>query len=115
MNNTNNPNLSWMIDASHNLKDPMEDLLQSVDAIMMAYAQALIIDRKILIEAQQNNDVSLAQEVLQGAFRTDIRPMTAEARRIKQGALQPISAYRYLKVRKELIKERGKKTISTGL
>ena len=28
MEETSNPDLSWMIDASHNLKDPMEDLLQ---------------------------------------------------------------------------------------
>lgn len=115
MNTTSNPDLSWMIDASHNLKDPMEDLLQSVDAIMIAYAQALIIDRETLTDAQQSNDVTLAQEVLQEAFRTDIRPLVAEARRLKNGALHPISAYRYLKIRKELIKERGEKTITTGL
>ncbi|RZM29946.1 MAG: sugar isomerase, partial [Pedobacter sp.] len=35
--------LGWMIDASHNVKDPLEDLLQSVEAIMLAYAQALIV------------------------------------------------------------------------
>jgi len=28
--------LSWMIDASHNIKDPLEDLLQSVEAIQLA-------------------------------------------------------------------------------
>jgi L-rhamnose isomerase/sugar isomerase len=33
--------LGWMIDASHNVKDPLEDLLQSVEAIKLAYAQAL--------------------------------------------------------------------------
>src|SRR5665647_946227 len=48
--------LGWMIDASHNVKDPLEDLLQSVEAIMLAYAQALLIDRKKLVEAQDNND-----------------------------------------------------------
>src|SRR5580765_1601054 len=63
--------LDWMIDASHNVKDPLEDLLQSVEAIMIAYAQALIIDRKALILAQENNDVMQAQEILQKAFRTD--------------------------------------------
>src|SRR5688500_14279542 len=36
--------LGWMIDASHNIKDPLEDLLQSVEAIKIAYAQALLID-----------------------------------------------------------------------
>ena len=38
--------LGWMIDASHNVKDPLEDLLQSVEAIMIAYAHALLVDRK---------------------------------------------------------------------
>lgn len=115
MENTNNPDLSWMIDASHNIKDPMEDLLQSVDGMMIAYAQALIINRETLKDVQQNNDVALAQEVFQDAFRTDVRSLVAEARRINNGALHPISAYRYLKVRKELIKERGKKIVTTGL
>jgi len=29
-----------MIDTSHNVKDPLEDLLQSVEAILLAYVQA---------------------------------------------------------------------------
>ena len=37
--------IGWMIDASHNIKDPIEDLLQSVQAIKIAYAQALIVDK----------------------------------------------------------------------
>ena len=35
--------LGWMIDASHNVKDPLEDLIQSVEAIKIAYAQALLV------------------------------------------------------------------------
>ncbi len=115
MRNTENPDLSWMIDASHNLKDPMEDLLQSVEAILVAYAQALIIDRETLADAQGNSDIALAQEVLQDAFRTDIRPLIAESRRLSGGALNPISAYRYLRVREELIGERGLLSFATGL
>ncbi|HVZ55880.1 MAG TPA: hypothetical protein VG870_04415, partial [Chitinophagaceae bacterium] len=72
--------LGWMIDASHNVKDPLEDLLQSVEAIRIAYAQALLVDRKQLAAAQQQNDVVAAQEILQQAFRTDVRPLVAEAR-----------------------------------
>jgi L-rhamnose isomerase/sugar isomerase len=107
--------LGWMIDASHNVKDPLEDLLQSVEAIMIAYAQALIIDRLKLVEAQNSNDVVQAQEVLQQAFRTDVRPLVAEASLRSGGALQPLSLYRKLNVRQQLIKERGLKTIATGL
>ncbi|RTL52383.1 MAG: sugar isomerase [Sphingobacteriales bacterium] len=107
--------LAWMIDASHNVKDPLEDLLQSVEAIMIAYAQALLVDREKLVEAQQCNDVVTAQEILQNAFRTDVRPLVAEARVRAGGAINPIALYRSQKVRKQLIKERGIKTLATGL
>ncbi len=107
--------LGWMIDASHNVKDPLEDLLQSVEAIMIAYAQALLIDRKKLNEAQDNNDVVTAQEVLQDTFRTDVRSIVAEARLRSGAALNPVQLFRQLKVREQLIKERGTKTVATGL
>ncbi len=107
--------LGWMIDASHNLKDPLEDLLQSVEAILIAYAQALLVDRGALAEAQAANDVVRAQEVLQHAFRTDVRPLVAEARLRAGAALNPIQLFRELGVRDQLIKERGIKTVATGL
>ncbi len=107
--------LAWMIDASHNVKDPLEDLLQSVEAIMIAYTQALIIDRTALLQAQEENDVVRAQEILQTAFRTDVRPLVAEARLRAGGALQPLQLFRSLKLRQQLIKARGQKNIATGL
>jgi L-rhamnose isomerase/sugar isomerase len=107
--------LGWMIDASHNVKDPLEDLLQSVEAIMIAYAQALLVDRKALAEAQQANDVVRCQEILQNAARTDVRAIVAEARLRSGGALQPLQAFRQLELRKSLIGERGLKAVSTGL
>jgi L-rhamnose isomerase/sugar isomerase len=107
--------LAWMIDASHNVKDPLEDLLQSVEAIMIAYAQALLIDRNKLTAAQNNNDVVTAQEVLQNTFRTDVRPIVAEARLRSGGALDPLQFFRQMKIRGQLIKERGNKTVATGL
>jgi len=107
--------LGWMIDASHNVKDPLEDLLQSVEAIMIAYTQALLIDRQKLNTAQFSNDVVAAQEILQHAFRTDLRPIVAEARMRAGGALDPIGYFRENKVRQTLINTRGSKNIATGL
>ena len=114
-NIADNPPLAWMIDASHNIKDPLEDLMQSLEAILMAYAQALIIDRTSLDAAQIENDVVKTQEIIQGAYRTDVRPLLREARRIAGAAIEPIDAFRQLKVRKNLITERGLNTIATGL
>ncbi|QKZ15255.1 sugar isomerase [Spirosoma sp. KUDC1026] len=107
--------LGWMIDASHNVKDPLEDLLQSVEAIQLAYAQALLVDRTALEEARDANDVVTAQEILQDAFRTDVRPLVAEARLRAGGALNPLGLFRQLDVRQQLINERGLKTVATGL
>ncbi|MET0573967.1 MAG: sugar isomerase [Pedobacter agri] len=106
--------LGWMIDASHNVKDPLEDLLQSVEAIMIAYAQALLVDRKALNAAQDNNDVAGAQEILQNTFRTDLRALVAEARLRAGAALSPIGLYRDLAVRSNLVDHRGN-TVATGL
>ena len=113
MNHANG--IGWMIDASHNVKDPLEDLLQSVEAIMITYAQALLVDRTKLQEAQNNNDVVTAQEILQQAFRTDTRALVAEARLRSGAALNPLTIFRNEKVREGLIKQRGLKTVATGL
>jgi L-rhamnose isomerase / sugar isomerase len=75
----------------------------------------LLVDRKKLVAAQNNNDVVTAQEILQNAFRTDVRAIVAEARLRAGGALNPLQVYRNEKVREHLIKERGSKTVATGL
>lgn len=114
-NNPQNPDLAWMIDASHNIKDPLEDLMQSLQAIQEAYAKALLVDQDELRMAQESNDVVMCQEILQNAYRTDVRALIEKARITAGGAMNPIEAYRSLNVRKGLIEERGKHTIATGL
>ncbi|WP_375324253.1 TIM barrel protein [Flagellimonas sp. GZD32] len=114
-NNPQNPYPAWMIDASHNLKDPLEDLMQSLEAINSAYAKALLIDQKALREAQMNHDVTLCQEILQEAYLTDVRPLLEKARVLNGGAINPLQTYRQLEVRNKLVDERGKHSMATGL
>jgi L-rhamnose isomerase/sugar isomerase len=109
------PGLAYMVDQSHNLKDPLEDLIQSTEALLLAYAQAMLVDREALSEAQQGNDPALAQELLQAAFRTDARPLLAEARRRNGAAIAPLAAYRSIGYRGARIAERGRNTVATGL
>jgi L-rhamnose isomerase/sugar isomerase len=59
--------------------------------------------------------VARAQEILQQAYRTDVRPVVAEARLRSGAALAPLQLFRENKVREGLIKERGEKTVATGL
>jgi L-rhamnose isomerase/sugar isomerase len=110
-----NAAVAYMIDASHNTKDPLEDLLQSVENILGAYAKALLVDREALHEAQESNDVSRAEDILRDAFLLDVRPLVAEASRQAGGALRPVAAYRTAGIREQLIQQRGKLSISTGL
>jgi L-rhamnose isomerase/sugar isomerase len=110
-----NPNIAWMIDASHNTKDPIEDLLQSVNGILSAYARALLVDRVALSQAQEDNDVVKAEEILRDAFLTDVRPLVAEAMRLDGGAIDPIALFRSAQVRAGLIEKRGKFSTATGL
>ena len=114
-NNPQNPELAWMIDASHNVKDPLEDLIQSLEAIQESYAKAMLVDQDALKAAQLDNDVVKCQEILQGAFRTDVRPLLEKARLNNGGALNPIKAYRSIDVRGQLVGERGKNSVATGL
>jgi L-rhamnose isomerase/sugar isomerase len=109
------PELAYMIDQSHNIKDPLEDLIQSTEAVCVAYAQALLVDRDALTDAQESNDATQGQEILQGAFRTDVRPLVAEARRRGGGAIAPLAAYRDSGYRAVMIEERGSESVATGL
>jgi L-rhamnose isomerase/sugar isomerase len=114
-NNNQNPYPAWMIDASHNIKDPLEDLIQSLEAILEAYAKALLVDQNLLREAQENHDVVKCQEILQDAFRIDVRPLVQQARLRSGGALYPLKQYRSMNIRKKLINERGADSIASGL
>lgn len=109
------PDLAYMIDQSHNLKDPLEDLLQSTEALQLALAQALCVDRRALVEAQEANDPAMAAEVLMAGFRTDVRPLAAEARLRAGGALDLVGTYRRSGYRAAAIAERGLDARSTGL
>jgi L-rhamnose isomerase/sugar isomerase len=85
---------AYMIDQSHNLKDPIEALLQSVVALQNAYARATLVDRELLHQSQEANDVMLAERALTEAYETDVRPLAAQARIDGGGALNPIRTFR---------------------
>ena len=74
-----------------------------------------MVDRNALEQARDNNDVSLAQEILHEAYRTDVRPFVREARNIAGGAIDPIGVYRKEDIRKKLINKRGSGARATGL
>jgi L-rhamnose isomerase/sugar isomerase len=109
------PDVRYMIDASHNLKDPIEDLIQSTDQIQVTVAQALLVDRDELRDVQDRNDPAVAAELLHAAFRTDVRPLVAEARMRNRAARDPVMAFRRLGYRAAVLSERGADSVASGL
>jgi L-rhamnose isomerase/sugar isomerase len=85
---------AYMLDQSHNIKDPIEDMIGSVVDVHRAYVKALLVDRQQLSEFQQNNDVVMAERCLKQAYETDVSPILAESRHRAGGAIDPILAYR---------------------
>ncbi len=95
-----------MIDQSHNVTDPIESLISSANEIRRAYAQALLVDRGALESHQSENDALMASETLKRAYRTDVEPILAEARRRAGGAIDPVATYRASGYRARVASER---------
>ena len=108
------PDLRYMIDASHNLKDPLEDLIQATDHLQVTLAQALLVDSERLADAQDRNDPTDAAEALHDAFRSDVRPLVAEARRRNGAAVDPLGAFRRSGYRAAAAAQRGE-SLAAGL
>ena len=87
-------NPAHMLDQSHNVTDPIESLMVSAMEVQRAYAQALLVDRSALREAQDGNDALAATTLLKRAFRTDVEPILAAARVQAGGAIDPVATYR---------------------
>jgi L-rhamnose isomerase / sugar isomerase len=88
------PEPAFMIDQSHNVTDPVESLLASVEEIQRAYVQALLVDRDALADCQKTNDAVMALRTLKTAFTTDVAPILAAARVRAGGAADPLAAFR---------------------
>jgi L-rhamnose isomerase/sugar isomerase len=87
-------NVAYMIDQSHNLKPKIEEMIQSVVNCQAAYARALLVDRAALRDAQRNGDIVAAEEQLQSAYQTDVRPLLAQVR-VEMGIdPDPLTAFR---------------------
>jgi len=107
---------SYMLDQSHNITDPIESLVTSAIEVSRAYAQAHLVDRERLSEAQRNGDPIDALLTLKEAFTTDVSPVLAAARQRDGGAIDPIEVYRASQYRSHKAKERPARVgISAGI
>jgi len=85
--------ISYMIDQSHNIEEKIPAMLRSVLNVQTLYAKALLINRKRLAEAQEQQDVLTAENEVRRAFELDVRPLLAMVREEAGLPTDPFMAY----------------------
>ena len=98
---------AFLLDQSMNLKDPIEDLIQSTEALFRAFSKALLVNRPALHRCQEKNDPVMAEQILKQAFETDVTPLVQRVRFSNGGAIDPLALFRQSGYRPAKIKERG--------
>lgn len=88
--------IAYMLDQSHNIEPKTEAMIMSILNCQTAYAKALIVDQTALKNAQACGDVLAAHRVLQKAFETDVRPLTAHVRSTLGASPDPLADHQRL-------------------
>ena len=88
------PDIGYMIDQSHNLKNKLEAAVQTVEMAQQLWVKAAIVDRIALAGYQDNCDLVRAEECLRSAFFTDVNPIIREWRRNRDLPDTPLDALR---------------------
>ncbi len=99
--------VALMIDENHNIKNPIEGTIQSVLALQIAYARALLVDYRYLAEMQGRGEVIRAEECLKDAYHTDVRPLLAEVRAEMGRDPDPLESFRRSGYMEKITRQRG--------
>lgn len=83
-----------VIDQCHNLKPKIEEMIQTIVNVQELYTKSLLVDRDALDQAQRSGEIIKAEELLRGAFFTDVRPLLAEFKHEMGLPINALDAYR---------------------
>jgi L-rhamnose isomerase/sugar isomerase len=83
-----------MVDQSHNLKNKVEEMIQTACTAQELYLKATLVDREKLVANQAKGNLIDAEECLREAFFTDVRPILREWRKSKGLGEDPLAAHR---------------------
>jgi L-rhamnose isomerase/sugar isomerase len=106
--------LAYMIDQSHNLKNKIEEMIQTAAMAQELYAKAALVDHKALAGYQAKADLIDAEQCLQSAFATDVRPAIREWRKARGIPEDPLAAFRSSGYLERAARERGAKNAGAG-
>ncbi len=99
--------LSLVIDQSHNVKSKIAAMIQSVVMLQKTYAKSLLVDRDALERARKRNNVIEAEEILLGAFETDVRPIIKQFRQIRDLPEDPLDHFFRSGLHEKIVKARS--------
>ena len=99
--------IAYMVDQSHNLKNKIEEMIQTVVAAQELYAKAALVDHGKLAGHQERCELVDAEECLKDAFSTDVRPALQEWRQARFLPEHPLRAFRESGYLTKVAAERG--------
>jgi L-rhamnose isomerase / sugar isomerase len=114
-NPNGNPPVAYMIDQSFVTMSKIEGMIRTVTGIQSAYAKAMLVDRKKLLEAQLAHDVLSAEQCMQDAFNTDVEPLLKIVREEMGLDVNPLQAFKASGYVEKVQKERGTRSGAGGL
>jgi len=86
--------IAYMVDQSHNVKNKIEAMVQTVMTAQELYAKAAVIDHAKLEKCRMEQSIIDAENVYKDAFSTDMRPIIRAWRKAKGLAEDPLEAFR---------------------
>lgn len=84
-------NISFMLDQSHYIRDPVAASIESIENVLIEYLKSLLVDFSDLAQKREKADVSGAEKIMKTAFRTDVRPALNKWREQKELPVNPLT------------------------
>ncbi|MDQ8204626.1 L-rhamnose isomerase [Pelagicoccus sp. SDUM812003] len=109
------PDVAYMVDQSHNLKPKMEAMIQTVMTAQELWAKAALVDREMLARHQLRGEIVDAENLLKGAFNSDVSGYLQDWRIGKGLEADPLIAYRKSGYAREIEEERTRRREALGL
>jgi L-rhamnose isomerase/sugar isomerase len=104
--------VAFMIDQSHNLKDKIEAMIQTVTTAMELYAKAVLVRHDALARYQTDCALIDAESCLKDAYSTDVRPAIREWAQSKGLPADPLKAFRESGYHERIAAERGSRNMT---
>jgi L-rhamnose isomerase/sugar isomerase len=105
---------AYVVDQSHNMKNKVEAMVQTVLTAQELYAKACLVDLAELARWQAECRLVEAEECLRSAFWTDVRPALRAWRQARGLPLDPMQALRESGYLERTAEERASKNVAGG-